>query len=144
VGESFRQQPPAFKQIQQAFADQSTATLAHCAYLDDVASYRQLLASADVVLSTALHDFQGLSVLEAVAAGCMPLVPDRLCYPQWFPATCRYASDIDNPEREAQSLVAQVMVLLDDKKTGTLMAAPTVEQLGWTRIKPDYHRLLTM
>jgi hypothetical protein len=46
------------------------------------------------VVSTALHEFQGLSVLEASQAGCLPLVPDRLCYPEMYPADCRYDPDV--------------------------------------------------
>jgi glycosyltransferase involved in cell wall biosynthesis len=46
--------------------------------------YIQLLKMGDVVVSTANHEFFGISVLEAVRAGCRPLVPDRLSYPELF------------------------------------------------------------
>ncbi|MBC54678.1 MAG: glycosyl transferase family 1 [Gammaproteobacteria bacterium] len=52
--------------------------------------YELLLSTSDIVLSTAQHDFQGLSVLEAVARGCVPLTPDDLAYPEYIDAACLF------------------------------------------------------
>ncbi|WP_018881257.1 DUF3524 domain-containing protein [Thioalkalivibrio sp. ALE30] len=52
--------------------------------------YEDLLGRAGIVVSTALHEFQGLAVLEATAAGATPLVPDALAYREQYPDTCRY------------------------------------------------------
>lgn len=57
----------------------------------DPSSYREWLGRAQVVVSTAIHEFQGLAMLEAVSAGAHPLVPDALCYPEQYPTQCRYA-----------------------------------------------------
>lgn len=44
--------------------------------------YHRALTAADVVVSTAIHEFFGLSVVEALSAGCFPLLPQRLAYPE--------------------------------------------------------------
>ena len=58
--------------------------------------YQHLLGRAGVAVSTAVHEFQGISMLEAASAGVRPLVPDALCYPEQYPARYRYPTgDID-------------------------------------------------
>jgi glycosyltransferase involved in cell wall biosynthesis len=47
--------------------------------------YRQLLNGADVIVSTALQEFFGVSVVESVAAGAFPVLPRRLSYPELIP-----------------------------------------------------------
>lgn len=49
-----------------------------------------------LVLSTARHEFQGLSMLEAAYAGLTPIVPDALSYPEYFPRDCRYPVETED------------------------------------------------
>ena len=56
----------------------------------DIKTYRQLLGKAGIVVSTSLHEFQGLSIMEAASAGARPLVPDALCYPEQYAEQYRY------------------------------------------------------
>jgi glycosyltransferase involved in cell wall biosynthesis len=54
------------------------------------ADYEGLIGRAAVAVSTAIHEFQGLGMLEAASAGVRPLVPDALCYPEQYGAAYRY------------------------------------------------------
>ena len=51
-------------------------------YAKSLQEYRAILQSADIFVSTADHEFFGISVVEAVAAGCIPVVPKHLAYPE--------------------------------------------------------------
>ena len=101
VGQQFRRSPPAFSAIPATFAHR----LVHFGYIEECQNYHALLRGADLVLSTALHEFQGLAVMEAVAAGCLPVVPDRLAYVELYPERFRYRSVPDDPREEARAAV---------------------------------------
>jgi glycosyltransferase involved in cell wall biosynthesis len=48
-------------------------------------AYLAWLYRADWVLSTARHEFFGMAVAEALVAGCLPWLPNRLSYPELVP-----------------------------------------------------------
>lgn len=64
--------------------------LLHFDYAESREKYARLLCKGDYIISTALHEFFGISVLEGVRAGCRPVVPDRLSYREFFPKKYRY------------------------------------------------------
>jgi glycosyltransferase involved in cell wall biosynthesis len=90
-GERFSDAPPVFEQARRRFADR----IAHWGYLDSRNAYEDLLGRTDLVVSTALHEFFGISILEAVHFGAHPLVPDRLAYVESIPPEHRYRDEPD-------------------------------------------------
>lgn len=52
--------------------------------------YYDLLKRSQVVVSFALQENFGFGIAEAVNAGCFPVVPNRLVYPEFYPAECLY------------------------------------------------------
>lgn len=77
-GESFEQAPPEFATAREEFSKE----VRHWGYVPDVEEYRRLLSSVDFVVSTANHEFFGIGLVEAVAAGAVPLAPNRQAYPE--------------------------------------------------------------
>ncbi len=134
VGQQFRRTPKVMGQFRAEFGD----ALTHFGYVDSVDDYRQLLAEADCVLSTAVHDFQGIAVLEGVAAGALPVVPERLAYPELFGRSCCYGSDIESPDAEATALADRLQQLARLKQQGDWPALPVVDHLSWTALAPRY------
>lgn len=72
-------------------------------FIDDPQTYFDALGTCDLVVSTARHEFYGISILEALSAGCTPLVPARLSYPEIVPAELHaaglYQDDADLIQR---------------------------------------------
>ena len=93
-GERYRRVPPIFETAQQALADR----IVHWGFLESRAEYDRCLASAHLVVSTARHEFFGISMVEATHLGARPVVPNRLSYPEIFPAEYRYETIEDLPD----------------------------------------------
>lgn len=79
-GESFQQKPEHFFEAQTEFADE----LIHYGFADRE-TYGGLLWHADIVISTAIHEFFGISILEAIYTHTFPILPHRLSYPELIP-----------------------------------------------------------
>ena len=81
LGRSFRNQPNEFLEARQRLPER----IVHFGYAQDKATYARRLWQADVVVSTALHDFFGAAVVEACYCGCYPVLPRDLAYPELIP-----------------------------------------------------------
>jgi len=103
AGQSFRET----EGLMRAAAAALGSRLVHCAEPTDRLEYARLLSSADVAVSTASNEFFGLAMIEACYAGAYPLVPDRLAYPELYPASFRYGS--------SEQLAARLRGLIGDR-----------------------------
>lgn len=83
AGEHFEEQPKEFEKAFERYAER----ILHYGYAEDFAEYSSLLHRADIIVSTAIHEFFGIAVLEAIYCGCHPLLPNRLSYPELIPST---------------------------------------------------------
>jgi glycosyltransferase involved in cell wall biosynthesis len=80
LGESFRNSPPIFNKVRKRLSRR----VLHFGYVPSRRDYAHWLNRCSLVVSTARHEFFGISVIEAVRAGCRPLLPNRLSYPELF------------------------------------------------------------
>ncbi len=80
IGESFRSCPDCFDWAREYFSD----CIFKWGYQESLNDYCEALAWADVFVSTATHEFFGLSAVEASLLGTYPLLPNRLAYPEIF------------------------------------------------------------
>jgi glycosyltransferase involved in cell wall biosynthesis len=103
AGQAFADRPDVFATVGAALGDR----LVHIGQPEGRDAYAELLASSDVAVSTALNEFFGLAMMEAAYCGAFPLVPDRLAYPELYPACFRYDGE--------QQLVARLRGLLLDR-----------------------------
>lgn len=139
LGQAFRTVPDLFIEMRELLGEH----LGQWGGVEDRAAYRDYLTQAHVVVSTARHDFQGLAILEAVAAGCIPLVPDRLAYPEWFSTDYRYPSTPKDSEMEAQQLADKLTTLAIQLENGHLPEVPDVSGLSWSALQDRYRDMIS-
>ncbi len=106
------------------------------------AEYRRLLWDADIVISTALHEFFGMSILEAIYCQNFPILPNDLSYPELIPQPfhehCLYDDEAE--------LLARLRWALHHRHEAKLLAAqlaPSVERFGWKSLSGRYDALFT-
>lgn len=143
VGEQFRQAPVALQTVNavlDAHARHTGVSRGHFGFIQARAEYEALLSSCDVVLSTALHDFQGLAVQEACVAGCTPLAPDDLVYPEYLDKAFLYPRLADN-NAIAHDVCQRLQAWQSIKADGLdLPKAPLTDYLE-KELKPRYQAL---
>jgi len=138
LGQRFRDLPPGFDGARERLGD----SVKNWGFVEGEKEYRLILASADLVVSTALHDFQGLAVLEAVAAGCLPVVPDRLAYRELFPESFRYSSREEDPEDEMEILAQRLEDLCQNQEMTRKIKPPDLRFLAWENMDEKYREII--
>ncbi len=78
LGEKTHKYPSIFDEAKSRLAKH----LIHFGYASSKEVYYQYLAKSDLAFITNDQDFFGISVVESIAAGCFPLMPKQLAYPE--------------------------------------------------------------
>ncbi|MBI4601360.1 MAG: DUF3524 domain-containing protein [Planctomycetes bacterium] len=104
-GQASRRRPEAFARLEEALGP----ALVHLGFFEDRTRYLEALRDADVVLSTARHEFFGVSVVEALFMGCLPVLPRALSYPEIVPEGLHGAFLYDG-ERELHERLREVVL----------------------------------
>jgi glycosyltransferase involved in cell wall biosynthesis len=81
LGENFQTIPPPFVKAKDHFKNQ----IVQYGYVPSKEAYHDWLRKGDIVISTAQQENFGISIVEAIRYGCLPLLPNRLAYPEILP-----------------------------------------------------------
>jgi glycosyltransferase involved in cell wall biosynthesis len=130
LGKSFPNSPQCFADAKNVFRER----VLHYGYAASYADYVALLCRGDVVVSTALHEFFGIAIIEAVRAGCFPLLPARLAYPELFTEAYLY--------RECELNEKLVHAVTHSCRLGHETAQAITEKFSWQNLAPQYSRWL--
>ena len=143
VGQQFKQQPEEFdecRRLLHAHCISLNLEDAHFGFIESATDYHTLIHSCDVALSTALHDFQGLAMQEAAIAGCCPLAPADLVYPEYLPPENLYSVTQDNTHT-ARNVFEKLKRWQEDKNEGVALPRVSLTQFFEENLTARYQQL---
>jgi len=130
MGQSFREVPACFTDFKNRYND-SVQTWG----FQSQDMYWQILQQAHLVVSAALHDFQGLGMLEGIMAGCTPVAPDRMAYPEYIPASLLYQVPCTD---EADSLFSKLRSVIECGDIASSELSIAADQYRVKNVMPLY------
>ncbi len=135
LGQTYRSQPRIFEQARQRLGRR----MLHFGYVENFEDYAEWLWRADILPVTAIHDFFGASVVQAIYCGCHPLLPKRLAYPEHLPK----GEHADFFYTDFADFVARLRCLLLNVEEGSLRSARSaVARYDWRVVVADYDATL--
>lgn len=78
TGKSYKNYPEIFDEAKSRLKDE----IIHWGYADGIVQYYALLNKATIIPITSIQDFFGISVVESIYMGAVPILPKRLSYPE--------------------------------------------------------------
>ncbi|MCF6334789.1 MAG: DUF3524 domain-containing protein [Spirochaetales bacterium] len=134
LGERYKKYPPVFRKAIEILRDE----IIHTGYLENYDEYINLLKRGNIVISTSNQENYGIAVIEATLAGCRPLLPNRLSYPEIIPkefhSECLFSDDYDLEKRLKRTLTG-------DKAFKQNVLIDRMSKLCWNTIIKDYDKL---
>jgi len=137
MGEQYDAVPRDFNGIGERFDGE----LLVCGYQEQVADYRRWLARGSVVISTAIQENFGISVMEAVAHGCLPLLPDRLSYPELIPENFK-PDVIYRDDGDLEARLEHILVQPESCRDKAAALAAHAQGFSWKHMSKKWDQAL--
>jgi len=129
LGEQNDTQPAIFEEARIKLKDR----ILHFGYTDSFTDYGKRLWKSDILPVTSIHDFFGVSVVEAIHCSCYPLLPNRLAYPEHVTDTFLY---------EEGELLQRLLEVIQEKKYMNIESVDSkIESYNWLKIIKRYDQV---
>ena len=135
LGESRTRVPDVFDRAKEIFENE----IIQYGYVESKDEYLDWLRRGWVVVSTALQENFGISVVEAVRFGCLPLLPDRLSYPEILPREF-HAKFLYQDFEDLVSRLMEILINPSGLESVRLDLAASMASYAWENRAPEMDR----
>ncbi|MEM6379377.1 MAG: DUF3524 domain-containing protein [Bacteroidota bacterium] len=135
LGENYRKRPPIFDKARIILAER----ILHFGYTDQFADYAKWLWRADILPVSSQQDFFGGSVVEALYCNCVPILPNRLAYPEHLPKNKQKDYFYDTKETFYQCL--KHVLLLNNEERKALYCREDIMHYDWNHQIKKYDQI---
>ncbi len=129
LGQSFQRCPDIFEKAREKLARR----ILHFGFCQSREEYVAWLQKGDIAVSTAEHEFFGLAIIEAVRAGCRPVLPCRLSYPELFPREYLY---------EGNALYPALIDAMRQRRLAEEKSVQLTDRFAWENLAGKYQEWL--
>ena len=137
LGENFEAVPDIFNQAKDVLKDE----ILIFGYVDSREDYISWLRKGAVVVSTAFQENFGISIVEAARHGCIPLLPNRLSYPEIMPGDLHSMIFYETEEDLAEKL-KHLLLNLHQYKSLQERLSGEMARFSWEIIVKRYDKVL--
>jgi glycosyltransferase involved in cell wall biosynthesis len=137
LGRSYGKTPPVFEEAKARLQHH----LLHWGFAESREEYIGWVQRANLMPVTSRQDFFGGSVVEGIAAGCFPLLPDRLAYPEHLPERLRAKHLYGSEEVLLQKVIDWTETNPKERSTADLQHF--VSRYDWRNLASTYDQALS-
>ena len=137
MGENFGKIPEEFKEAKKKLKGR----ILQFGYVPLRQQYEKWLKRGAIVISTTIQENFGISVIESMLMGCVPLLPDRLSYPEIIPE--EFHEHFLYKSR--QDLIEKLFLLISDYKRYEEIQSSLAKKMRsflWENVISGYDRAL--
>ena len=135
LGEQFSTEMDEFTQARNYFTDE----IVHIGYADSFEEYAKWLWKSDFIPVTSNQEFFGASVMEAVYCRTIPILPNRLTYPELFSRKLFPYLFYEN-ENDLESKM--IDLIQNEKKVKLDNLHKLIVRYDWQNIAPRYDKII--
>jgi len=137
LGENFQKVPKDFIAAKAHFGNK----IIQYGYVESKKEYFKLLSQGQIIISTSKNENFGISVIEAIRYGCIPLLPDRLAYPEVLPKQFHKDFLYQN-QRDLIKKLIFVIKYINELQDKQIKIAEAMSRFAWENMIKNYDHAL--
>ncbi len=136
LGENYKMYPKVFDEAKNRFKNEILVF----GRVDSRQEYYSWLKKGSIVFSSSNQENFGISVIEAIRYGCLPLLPKRLSYPELIPEKFHSACLYKNKEECIKKMIK--MLSMKDRNVDNNQLSEHMQKFSWKNIVVQYDKAI--